>query len=943
MKSTKILALILVVVMCVSMLASCGLFGKKKCDGHVDANDDGKCDKCDENYQDGQDVDDGTVTYNTYTSVMPSNWNELTYQDNNDTQIMGYIASSFFEYDYKFLGDKYNADGSINAEAIVPGAFTTHYSAATKLEDVTSTVDAKWGYTDEQKAAGGFAWKITLRDDLKWDDGTAITAADFEYSMKEQLNPKFMNYRGNTYYDTLRIKNSKEYFFSGAPIYENAPWLVYDPETEWFTAESYLTEYSIGEDGYAYVTINGEQVPLWISTSLANNCFGADWGFIYNDYGYGPAGYFYKPYEGETGEGVELPEYVVSKEVPVDADDDGNPDVDADGNKITETVYYEDIYVKLEAKENEFGAFQATAQDMADIEALSQNFAPFGGDWNLFVFQFMGYGDEVDWETVGIYAIEEENAIVICLDTNYSLLNEDGSLSVWAPYYMSSLPLVHKAKYEANKHEPKEGASLWTSTYNSSLDSTASWGPYKLVEFESGSHYKLVKNEHWYGWDMEQYKNQYNIDAVSCRKVEEFATSWMGFLNGDYDSASLQTENYDDYKDSKYVTYETTTGTYGMQLFSDLKVLKASENNNGILAIQEFRHALNLALNRNDIVEKIWPGSTVPCFGLLNTMYFYDIENGSSLDDGGIYRNTTEAKQAILRAYGFSESNGKWSNGTLNGLTLDEAYESLTGYNMTLAKQKMVEAINILTADADYYGYDASKPITIVYGSSSDTDKQRFRCEYLQGVVNEITAGTALDGKIVLKFDASAGNGWADAFRSGKTQIGFGYGFTGNAFNPFDIIGAFVNPDDSLNYHEYWDTSSIDMTLTMPAGDYEGAGETITMSLQNWYYCLNGLAEQYEQVETYNWNAGYAPSNARLAILAALEEIVLKESRSVMLIGDAGGSFLGAQFSYVNYDYNTFMGYGGMRYMVVEYTDFEWNQFVKSNGNDLTNEYKKSE
>jgi len=53
--------------------------------------------------------------YNTTTSVMPSNWNELTYKDNNDTQILSYIGSSFFDYDYKFEGDKkYNADGSIN-------------------------------------------------------------------------------------------------------------------------------------------------------------------------------------------------------------------------------------------------------------------------------------------------------------------------------------------------------------------------------------------------------------------------------------------------------------------------------------------------------------------------------------------------------------------------------------------------------------------------------------------------------------------------------------------------------------------------------------------------------------------------------------------------------------------------------------------------------------
>ena len=38
--------------------------------------------------------------YNTYTATMPSNWNEFTYADNNDTQIMSYIGSSFFDYDY---------------------------------------------------------------------------------------------------------------------------------------------------------------------------------------------------------------------------------------------------------------------------------------------------------------------------------------------------------------------------------------------------------------------------------------------------------------------------------------------------------------------------------------------------------------------------------------------------------------------------------------------------------------------------------------------------------------------------------------------------------------------------------------------------------------------------------------------------------------------------
>ena len=812
------------------------------------------------------DADLKQAEYNTTTSVMPSNWNEFTYADNNDTQIMSYIGSSFFEYDYKFENDeKFNKDGTINKAGIVPGAYTTNYSAATKLEDITATVDAKWGYTDDQKAEGGYAWKITLRDDLKWDDGTAITAADFVYSMQQLLDPAFMNFRANTYYDTLMIKNSKAYFFQNQEgTYE-----------------------TIGGRGYASV-----QAAIDAGETVYANAWNM----------WGAAGY-------TDANGNECPEWVAITDETVYNNADGS-------DPVSGKFLYDNYGAYLEP---------GTGYDAAVyVENTNRNVA---------------------WDSVGIYSIDDENAIVLCLDKAYSFLKEDGSLSVWAPYYFSSLPVVHKAKYEASKIAPADGATLWTSNYNSSLETTASWGPYKLAEFEAGSHYKLVKNENWYGWNLDQYANQYNITAINCRKVEEFATKWMGFLNGSYDDASLQTENVAEYLDSKYVYFtSTSTGTFGMQLYSNLSTLKNSENNNGILAIQEFRHAFNLALNRSDIVEKIWPGSAVPCFGLLNVAYYYDIENSPELEDGGQYRNATVAKEGILRAYGFEQNaDGKWSSGDLKDLSTDDAYEALTGYNPVVAKQKMQAAIDILLANPEEYGYDSSKNITLVYGSSSDTDKQRFRASYLQDVLDGLTAGTALEDKIDVVFDASAGAQWAEAFRTGKTQIGFGYGFSGNAFNPFDIIGAFVNPDDDLNYHMYWDTSAIDMTLTMPAGDYEGAGETITMSIQNWYYCLNGLAATENQAKTYNWAEGFAPVEARLMILSALEEITIKESRSVMLIADGGGSFLGAKFSYFSEDEHTFMGFGGIRYMEVNYTDAEWADFVAANNNDLSTEYKKSE
>lgn len=847
----KLLALLMVLAMTVACFASCGTK--------------------DDSTGDSTGVTPAVIkkgTYHTTTATMPSNWNELTYQDNNDTQILNYITSGFFEYDYKFddaKGGKYNADGSINVDAIVPGGYTTNYLAATDLKDVTATVDAKWGYTDAQKAAGGYAWQITLRKDLKWDDGTAIKADDYVYSMQAQLDPDFLNYRADTYYNTLQVKKAKAYFNKNQEATYPAVGTKYESADAAIAAGEvvYLDVYTLwGASGY--VDKDGNKAPQWIP--------------------------------------------------------------------ITDETVYDTSAAWAAGK----------AEDAFTAKALFEKYKGYvdvGGDYEAcLAYKVANTERDVTFEDVGFYKVDDYS-FVILMDKSYKFLKDDGSLSYLAAYYMQSLPLVHKAKYEKSKIAPAAGSTLWTSNYNSSLETTASCGPYKLESFQSGKAYTLVRNDNWFGYGLEANKNQYNVTKIECEKVEEPSQNWMKFLAGEIDGVALDSEHINDYMHSKYVVYTPGTGTFGMQLFSDLNVLKKSGNNNGILAIDEFRQAISLSLNRSDVVEKIWPGTAVACFGLMNSQYYYDVENG------GVYRDTTEAKEGILRAYGFTKgADGKWSGGEINGASLDDAYEALTGYNPVKAKELVKVAYDKLVAKAEYYGYDASKGITIVYGSSIDNAKQRQRCQYVQDLLNTLCAGTGLEGKITLKFDASAGDKWSDAFRSGATQIGFGYGFSGNPFNPFDIAGSFVDPENSLNYHAYWDTKNENMTLTMPAGDYEGAGKTITMSLCNWYKCLNGLADKANgDTEVYNWDAGYAPASARLVVLAALEEKVIQKAYSVMLIGEYSGELSSPKFSNISYDYNTFMGYGGMRYLVVNYTDAEWAEYVAAHNNDLTNEYKKAE
>lgn len=817
-------------------------------------------------------------TYRTVTSVMPSNWNELTYADNNDTQIMNYISSSFFEYDYEFdedKGGKYNKDGTINTEAIVTGSFTTNYSAATGLEDVTSKVDKKWGYTDKQKSEGGYAWKITLRKDLKWDDGTAITADDFVYSMQEMLNPKFLNSRANTYYQTLKIKRSRAYYYKETEV-------IYS---------------TVGSFGYK-----------------SNEDAIADGQTIYIDV-----------YDFYDAQGY----------------------VDQDGNEISQWVAYDDETVYNSPKAWDDPDNEKIQDPFSGAMLWDYYFSAEGGAYASYVAVGASYESwlsikevnndrDVTWDDVGLYK-DGTYSIVVCLDKSYQFLKDDGTLSYLAAYYMSSLPLVKRDLYESCKKEPASGSTLYTSNYNSTLETTASWGPYKLETFQSGKFYRLVRNENWYGYGMTDYANQYNITAIECECVKEASTQWLKFFSGEVDDASLDSDHVADFLNSKYTTFAPDTGTYGMQLYGNLSVLKASGNNNTILAIDEFRQAFSLALNRDDLVEKIWPGTATVCLGLMNSMYYYDVLNG------GVYRDTVQAKKALLRAYGFTEGeDGKWTNGAeIKNASLDDAYEAITGYNPTLAKQLLVEAYEKMVADPDTYGYDAEKKIKLVYGSSIDNAKQRERAQYLQDVLDNLAQGTVLEGKFEIVFDASAQSQWAEAFRSGNTQIGFGYGFSGNALNPFDIVGSFVDPDDQLNYHTYWDTTKVQMTLTMPEGDYEGAGQTITMDLRNWYACLNGLAEDLKCTYKYNWDAGIAPVEARLEILAALEEQTLTKAYSVMLIGEYAGSLLSPKFSYLSYDYNTFMGFGGIRYLVVNMTDAEWTEYVSQHNGNLETEYKK--
>ena len=58
----------------------------------------------------------------------------------------------------------------------------------------------------------GLTWTFELRDDLKWSDGTPITAETYEYTFKALLDPQIKNYMAFKVINNVPIKNAGKYY-----------------------------------------------------------------------------------------------------------------------------------------------------------------------------------------------------------------------------------------------------------------------------------------------------------------------------------------------------------------------------------------------------------------------------------------------------------------------------------------------------------------------------------------------------------------------------------------------------------------------------------------------------------------------------------------------------------------------------------------------------------
>ena len=517
-----------------------------------------------------------------------------------------------------------------------------------------------------------------------------------------------------------------------------------------------------------------------------------------------------------------------------------------------------------------------------------------------------------DFENVGLIKIDDYTIDYVLEDSETMFYFLSGMTSNW---------IVYEELYEAGKSQVGD---LKATDYGTSVDTYMSYGPYKLVSYEKDKQIKMERNENWYGWTDGRHVGQYQTTHINCEIVAEPATLENLFLTGKIDGLVLDATQLAEYRNSEYLLKTDATYTFRFIFATDLAKLTALEESraNGknlkILSYDDFRKAISLAINRAQMCAQ-GTGGYKPAYALFNSLYYYDVEN----DPNSQYRNTDIAKQVILDLYGIKYGAGEAYN------TLDEAFEAVTGFDLAQAKELFQAVYEQAIADGNYTDGQEIEIQCMATGSATLSEDDKAQERLMNEFVAAATAGTSLEGKVKFVFFAGAADRYGDVANGRQEMIRGAWG--GAAFYPFSTIRCYTEPDymgglGAIHESCGWNPGVETLTLTYDF-DGDGSEEELTYTLQNWAKLINGT-NVGEQV-------AFTDADTMMFIFAKLEGAVLDSYQCIPFASETSCSLFSQKISYATLDYNIMYAYGGLRFMTYNYTDAEWTTYVASQGGTL--------
>lgn len=600
------------------------------------------------------------------------------------------------------------------------------------------------------------------------------------------------------------------------------------------------------------------------------------------------------------------------------------------GNSLADYVNaYGDAYFGMETWEalaalaDEEGLVRLTDEALALLTPVTTT-NPNWGETEADLPNYLVYNKtypEFDFANVGLYKTGDYQITLVLGKalSGFTLL-----------YNLSGNWLVKTDLYDACLTETD---GVWTSTYNTSVETTCSYGPYKMSSYQTDKGMHFVKNENWYGHTDGKHIYQdpnngkiypmYQTTEIDCQVVAEAATAKLMFLKGELMSYGLQTEDYATYRNSEFCHFTPGMATFFLLLNGHMESIKTREAADDFdqttqdletMTLNSFHRAMGLCFDKALYCDTLRPAQS-PGFGLISDAYIYDADTGAT------YRGTDMAKQVLCDVYGVDAS---------AFASLDDAVDSITGFDPVAAKEWFQVAFDEAIAagyitDNDGDGV-SDQTITLTYAASNVSDNLTKMLDYLTEKCNEVTEGTPFADKIVFAASAPLGNAWADEIMGGMADTCLA-GWTGSALNPFSLSDLYCNPSRAFD-GQWFDGNNVQATFNIN-------GTEITMSLKQWSDALNGSAVTVDGVE-YNYGEGFADADTRLTILANIEREILLTYNYLPFSVDGSMALLSQKAFYVVEDYNSVLGRGGIAYLRYNYNDAEWTAYVAECGGELT-------
>ena len=900
------------------------------------------------------DSGEATYTYNEYISQSPRSWNTHNATTDTDTYIQGYTEIGL--YDFTLSEDK------------TTYAFVDEMATGDPV-DVTSRYAGRYGISANES---GKAWEITLNPDATWENGTAITAEDYVWSMERVLSPDMKNSAAATYITgDYEIYNANNYYSYGTTenyfkinaedtytddelsqmvedgvLYFSFDTAIFDTEGSFTIAEHHAIEsqqkFYLNSDGedvydilyeayadsaneYGYIQITSENFDTF-KTNLSVLSASALGALIPNWYDLLSILQASNPVYTKIVAETEYEESDITDLIAEGTlyfsfntaifDTEGSFTIAEHHAIESQQKFYlnsdgEDVYDIL------YEAYADSANEYGYIQITSENFDTF--KTNLSVLSASALGalipnwynllSVVSYESVEKTPFDDVGIFATSNNTKFVLVFAN-SLSQWdVKYLLTDNWLVYKPYYEAGYSTQ---GSLTVTSYGTTSGQYMGYGPYKLQSYQTDSQITFTRNENWYGYKegaTNYHPGQFQTDRIVCRIISDQNTALLEFEAGNLDSVRLNANNMEQYRFSDYLLTRSASNTWSITFNSDLEALQKIESDG-----QGNRRVLSLEDFRKGIslsINRTYIGQNI----LAGSAAAYSFINSNYYydmenDPNSVYRNSDQAMQAIVDLYGITYGEGG------RYATLEEAYRAVSGYDVAAAKEAFQAAYDEAIRTGIYTDGSAIK-ITI-YNNAVSTQLTALGT-YLQTCIDDATEGTPFEGKITVEIKAMQ-TGRYDAIANGEIEAIY-YSFSGDYADPNGMLANFVDADVQTILECGFDPAEEGFSITY---DFDGNGtaETLTHTYLWWQNSLNAGGTYYS-----------ADMDTKLTIMSQLEYHLLSGFRTLPLVVGTDLTLRSMKVTYATNTSNIFAMYGGVRLMTYNYTDAEWANFIRDTSN----------